>query len=340
MLTIDGSLGEGGGQVLRTCLALSLITGTAFRMEKIRAGRRRPGLLRQHLTAVQAARDVCGGEVSGDVIGSSELTFQPGPLRSGDYAFAVGTAGSACLVVQTVLPALMRLPQPSTLRVEGGTHNPAAPPFDYLERVFFPMLGRLGFGARGELVRHGFYPAGGGVCTVSIAPPGELRPLSLTSRGAIRERRAECLLSRIPFAVAERELQTLLGTLGWSSNEGHPVMVKTSPGPGNVLSAEIEAEQIRERFSAFGVKGLPAEQVAQNLAAEVSSYLASDAPVGPHLADQLLLPLALAKGGELVTTAPLTGHTLTQAETIARFLEARISLGEPRNGMVHMEVRV
>src|SRR5262245_11938020 len=171
MLTIDGSVGEGGGQILRSALSLSLVTGTPFRIDNIRGNRRKPGLLRQHLTAVEAAAAVGGAEVQGAVIGGGTLVFRPGHVRPGRYAFSVGTAGSATLVLQTILPALVTARSPSEVRIEGGTHNPLAPPFDFLAEVFLPLLERSGVRARATLERHGFHPAGGGSLSVTIEPP-------------------------------------------------------------------------------------------------------------------------------------------------------------------------
>ena len=168
MLTIDGSVGEGGGQILRTALALALVTGTPFRIHAIRARRRKPGLLRQHLTAVNAAATVGGASTDGASLGSRELTFRPGRITPGEYRFAVGTAGSTGLVLQTVLPPLLLASGPSTVTVEGGTHNPGAPPFDFLARVFLPLLRRMGAHVEARLDRPGFYPAGGGQCTVGL----------------------------------------------------------------------------------------------------------------------------------------------------------------------------
>src|SRR5688572_17114432 len=174
MLIIDGSFGEGGGQILRTSLALSLITGRPFRIEKIRANREKPGLMRQHLTAVKAAGKIGQAEVEGAFIGAKELTFAPGEVVPGDYSFAVGTAGSATLVLQTVLPALITASKPSTLRLEGGTHNPYAPPFDFLARVFLPIVNRMGPNIEATLLRPGFYPAGGGKVNFTIEPAEKL----------------------------------------------------------------------------------------------------------------------------------------------------------------------
>jgi RNA 3'-terminal phosphate cyclase (ATP) len=204
MITIDGSFGEGGGQILRTSLALSLVTGHAFRIQNIRAGRAKPGLLRQHLTAVQAAVEVGDAAVDGATLGSKELVFKPGKVRAGDYRFAVGTAGSATLVLQTILPALIIGKEPSRLTLEGGTHNPHAPPFDFLDRAFLPLLNRTGPQVSMKLERIGFYPAGGGRFTVEIIPTDKLKGLDLRERGESKGRSARAIFSNLSAGVANR----------------------------------------------------------------------------------------------------------------------------------------
>jgi RNA 3'-terminal phosphate cyclase (ATP) len=236
---IDGSAGEGGGQILRTALALSLVTGEAFRIHHIRASRRKPGLLRQHLTAVQAAQTVSDGAVDGSDLGSTEVVFRPGSVTSGEYHFAVGTAGSATLVLQTVLPALLTAPGPSTLTLEGGTHNPFAPSFDFLDKAFLPLINRMGPTVSARLQRHGFYPAGGGRFTVSITPAGKLQSIEIPERGEIRERKARVLLAALAGDIAQRELTTLQSLLGWSDECLAIETLNARCGPGNVLMAEL-----------------------------------------------------------------------------------------------------
>src|SRR5262245_51567856 len=221
MISIDGSFGEGGGQILRTALGLSLFTGQAFRIDKIRAGRRNPGLLRQHLTAVKAAAKIGQAEVTGANIGSTQLTFTPGRVSHGDYQFAVGTAGSATLVLQTVLPALLisgDRDQKTNLTLEGGTHNPYAPPFDFLARAFLPLLERMGPRFDVKLERYGFYPAGGGRIEISIEPATRLETIELNERGKILNRRATALVAHLPRSIAERELGVIHRKLSWPQN--------------------------------------------------------------------------------------------------------------------------
>ena len=320
MLIIDGSLGEGGGQILRTSLALSLITGQPFRIENIRAGRKNPGLLRQHLTGVTAATTIGNANVTGDAIGSTQLTFVPGEVKAGEYSFAVGTAGSATLVLQTVLPALMIGTDVTTLTLEGGTHNPFAPPFDFLQKSFLPILKKMGIGIETSIEKHGFYPAGGGKFSIKITPATQLKPFNLIERGAITAKIARALIAHIPYKVAERELSVLGRKLEIPEDYLHPNTIKTSPGPGNVAFVEIESQHVTEVFSGFGERGVSAEAVANSVVKDVRNYLNSEAVAGEYLADQLLIPMALARSGSF-TTLPLSEHSKTNIEVIKQFLE-------------------
>lgn len=320
MLTIDGSRGEGGGQVLRSALALSVISGRPFRIERIRAGRRKPGLLRQHVAAVRAAAQVSGAEVEGDALASSSLVFRPRTLRGGEFRFDVGSAGSATLVLQTVLPALAIAPEPSALRLSGGTHNPFAPPFEFLQRSFAPLIGRCGVGLRLELERPGFYPAGGGVLKASITPARAWSGFELLQRGRWVAGRAAAAVARLPESIARRELMTVARELGWGEDSLSLLVIEDSAGPGNALVVEMRFAQVTEIVTGFGMRGVRAETVAEQAAQEARRYLDSGAPVGPHLADQLMLPLALAGSGRFRTLPP-TSHASTNAEVIRLFLD-------------------
>lgn len=336
MIHLEGSHGEGGGQILRTALGLSLCTCQPFRIEKVRAGREKPGLLRQHLTAVNAAAAVGAAEVEGAALGSRELTFRPGKagVAGGAFAFAVGTAGSAGLVLQTILPALLTAAGPSRLTLEGGTHNPFAPPFDFLARAFLPLINRMGPRVSATLVRPGFYPAGGGKVEILIEPCAQLRPLELMSRGEPGGRSARALVAGLAQGIAARELEVVRERLGWSEERCAVEVLPPAFGPGNALILEVASEHVTEVFSGFGQRGVSAERVAARAVEEVRAYLAAPgAPaVGEHLADQLLVPLALAGAGAFSTVAP-SGHTRTNVETIARFLPGvRFELRAPATG--------
>lgn len=319
MLTIDGSAGEGGGQILRSSLALAMCTGQPFRIERIRAGRPRPGLMRQHLAAVRAAAEVCGAAVSGAEIGAASLTFSPGRVRAGTYRFDVGSAGSTTLVLQTVLPALMLADGPSRLTLEGGTHNPFAPPFDFLALCYLPLIARMGPRIEATLERPGFHPAGGGSFRVDVQPVPRLAQLELTERGAITHRRGRAVVANLPRHIAERELKVVRAKLGWPESCLFAEDLAGGPGPGNVVILEVGSAALCEVFTGFGAKGRPAEQVADGVVEECQRYLRSSAPVGEHLADQLLLPMALARGGVYRTVA-ISRHTRTQRELLRRFI--------------------
>jgi RNA 3'-terminal phosphate cyclase (ATP) len=331
LIQLDGSTGEGGGQILRTGLALSMCTGQPLAIQRIRAKRPKPGLMRQHLTCVQAAVAVCGAKVEGAELGSQTLVFEPGPVRAGDYAFNVGTAGSCTLVLQTVLPALMLCAEPSRVSLSGGTHNPMAPPFHFLERSFAPLLRRLGVGLDLELRRLGFYPAGGGELSAVVRPTaGGLLPFDLTDRGPVQEAYAECFAPALPSAVAVRELAALARALGWSGEQLRTPAVRQNEGPGNALLATIAYAHVSEVVTVFGEKGVSAEQVAGALVKEVRAYQASEGALGQHLADQWMLPLALAvveRGGAAsFTCTELTEHATTNIGVIERFLPVRFDV--------------
>ncbi len=329
MLSIDGSHGEGGGQILRSALALSLITRTPFHIYKIRAGRSRPGLMRQHLAAVRAAQEIGQAEVTGAQVGSRELSFRPKEITAGEYTFSIGTAGSATLVLQTVLPALLTVKEPSRLRLEGGTHNPHAPPFDFLARAYLPLVSRMGPEISARLERPGFYPAGGGRFEVDIRP-APLSRLELLERGAVKERRAVARVAGLPYNIAERELEVIGRRLEWPRSCLRGERLPDDCGPGNVVVLEVESEALCEVFCGFGEKGVRAELVAEGAARRAAKYLEAGVPVGEFLADQLLLPMALAGGGAFRTVEPSL-HAKTHADVLKTFLGTRVR-AEPEEG--------
>jgi RNA 3'-terminal phosphate cyclase (ATP) len=325
MITIDGSQGEGGGQVLRSSLALSLVTGKPFAITNIRAGRKKPGLMRQHLTAVNAAAEVGHANVTGASLRSTELTFEPGALRPGEHHFAVGTAGSATLVLQTVLPALLCASGPSTLRLEGGTHNPWAPPFDFLLKAFLPLINRTGPTVDATLVRPSFYPAGGGEFHVTITPADKLAPIELLDRGEVQKVTATARVAHLHRNIADRELRVIAAKLGLTEENLSAEEVTGSRGPGNVVTIEVECEHLTEVFTGFGERQVPAETVADKAVQEARRYLSKGAAVGEHLTDQLLIPLALAGGGAFRTVG-LSRHAQTNIEVIKAFLDVEFDI--------------
>lgn len=331
-------MGEGGGQVLRTSLGLSLVTGQPFRIENIRAGREKPGLLRQHLTAVRAAAQVGGAKVTGDAIGSRTLTFELGQVQPGQYEFAVGTAGSATLVLQTVLPALVVAKGPSQLTLKGGTHNPWSPPFDFLQKAFLPLLAKMGAKVTAKLIRPGFYPAGGGEFAVEIEPAvdGRLRPLELMERGEIVSRQARAIVAKLPDHIAERELNVVEKKFGWPAESLVVERANDSVGPGNIIMLEIASRNVTEVFTAFGQLNVRAEAVANGAVDEAREYLRCGVPVGPHLADQLLVPMAMAGGGRFRTVTP-TQHTTTNIEVIQKFMDITISASRSEQDLWEIE---
>jgi RNA 3'-terminal phosphate cyclase (ATP) len=324
MIEIDGSQGEGGGQMLRTSLTLAMVTGRPFRIVNIRGGRPKPGLLRQHLACVRAAAEICAAAVEGAELGSLALTFTPGQVRPGNYEWAIGSAGSTGLVLQTVFLPLALLGHPSRLVLRGGTHNTHAPPFEFLNEAWLPLLRKIGFNARLTLDRHGFYPAGGGQMTAEIDPPGELIPLAMPVAGEPHAGSADILISQINGGVAAREAQVLRIRLGWPEEAIRIRGRVHSDGPGNIILARLPHEHVTEVFSSVGSFNVSAEAVAETLARAVLSYRAAGAPVGEHLADQLMLPLALGAGGHFVTS-DLTQHSLTNIEVMARFLDGAVT---------------
>lgn len=334
-LLLDGSQGEGGGQILRSALALSVVTGRPFRITRIRAGRAKPGLMRQHLACVEAAARVGAAQVEGAALGATELTFAPFGLVPGFHEFRIASAGSTLLVLQTVLPPLMLADRRSELVLEGGTHNPFAPPFPFIAEAFLPLLQRIGFPVRATLERAGFYPNGGGRCRFVIEPAHDLSPLTLEAGSETSAESpaisARLCLAGLPRTVADRELELVRNRLGISPDRCAVDECVGALGPGNTVHLRVERDGVSEVFTGFGAPRVRSEDVARGVVDELQAFLASGAPVGEHLADQLLLPLALARGGSFVTGTP-SAHTRTNAEVIRAFLETDIAMHPEQSG--------
>lgn len=319
-LEIDGSMGEGGGQVLRTALTLSMCLQRSIAVVNIRAGRSKPGLLRQHLAAIRASQEICGAQVEGAELGATEIQFAPQPIQAGSYEFRIGSAGSTTLLLQTVLPALALLDKPSQVVVHGGTHNGMAPSVDFMELAFLPVLARMGIRVESKLHQHGFYPNGGGHWAVDIHPWAESNVLSLMERGDSISRQAVVTSSNLQSHIAQRELDRVAKKLQWSADE-LVIREVVAPGPGNIVSLRCQYASITEVFEATGSMGVSAERVAGRVIRDAKRYLQAEHAVGEYLADQLLLPMVLGAGGEF-TTGALSEHCRTNMALISQMLDA------------------
>ena len=342
MITLDGSQGEGGGQILRSALALSVITGRPFRISRIRARRPKPGLMRQHLACVEAAARIGSATVEGAALGSQELTFTPGAVVPGQHEFKIASAGSTMLLLQTILPPLLLANAPSEVVLEGGTHNPFAPPFPFIERAFLPLLRRIGFEVEATLERPGFYPNGGGRCRIQIRPRmtssrrgdeaepapvvAPFRLLTSAATGAPSLSATVCLAG-LPRHVGEREMAAIRQRLGVAPEHCTLEEHTDAFGPGNTAHVFAAGDGFANVFTGFGAPRVRAEQVAEEAAGVAERFLASGAAVDEHLADQLLLPLALARGGSFTTTEP-SGHTRTNADILREFLPVTITTAQ------------
>jgi RNA 3'-terminal phosphate cyclase (ATP) len=345
MLTIDGSYGEGGGQILRTTLTLATLTERPVRIDCIRAGRKNPGLRPQHLTGVRAAAAICGAQLEGDELGSQTLTFVPGgPARPGEYTFDVaeaargGSAGSVGLVLQTVLLPLALTEGESSLTLQGGTHVPWAPSALYVEHVFLPQLARMGRDVHVEPTRWGFYPAGGGEIQVRITGrEGSLSPIELTERGKLERIWGVAAVTNLPAHIPQRMADRARDVLAEAGLQAQVVPRRlrgTGPGAGIFLFAEtstpLHSATVPAGFTAYGRKGLPAERVAEMACDDLLAHQRSSGQVDPHLADQLVLPMVLAEGESQVTTSQVTQHLMTNIWVVQQFLTREITVeGEP-----------
>lgn len=342
LISIDGSEGEGGGQILRSSLGLSIVTRRPIRIFNIRAKRDNPGLMRQHLTSVRAAKEICNAKVKGDAIGSKELVFEPGEVTGNDFQFRIGSAGSTTLVLQTILPPLLLSEKTTRVSIEGGTHNAWAPPVDFLQRSYSPILSRIGPFLQVDLKRHGFYPAGGGQLYCEVVPALKWHPLRLLERGEFVRRVGRCLVSNLQLDIALRENKKLSQLLDFSDNELIAEKVPSS-GPGNVVMIEYAWEKACEIATGFGRKGISGEDVVKEVVKEITPFLESDVPVGEYLADQIMLPLGLSAwrarkesiaGGGVFRTIPLSLHSTTHIDILRRFLDIEIETNEQEDGSI------
>lgn len=331
---IDGSQGEGGGQILRTSLSLSVLTGRLVEFTRIRAGRSRPGLQPQHLAAVRAAAALCAADLEGDAVGSTRLGFTPqAPAAPGDYHFDIGTAGAATLVVQTVLLPLALAGDSSRVTVRGGTHVPHAPTAEYLTHVYAPLLGRQGLTALTVSPRAGFFPKGGGVVEAEIATAAFLFPLDLAERGDLRSLTAYIITSQLPASVADRGATAVRHNLpAWGDALKVEVRDAPSLGPGASVVIVAECENAVAGFSAIGERGKPMERVAEEACDEFKSWWESGAACDEHGADQWVLPAALSSETSRWTTSRVTEHLRTVLGVVRQFLPVEAALEEHSDG--------
>lgn len=331
MLRIDGGYGEGGGQILRTALALSCVTKIPIEIYNIRKGRKNPGLQPQHLAGVRACAKISSAEVERGILGSTELRFIPGELKGGNYEFNVaeelGSAGSVSLVIQSILLPLLFAISESQVTIRGGTHVPFSPPFDYVGKVLLPTLQNIGVNAETEIIKHGFYPKGGGEVRLKVEPVSELKSLNLENRGKLMRISGTCTVANLSVGIAKREKLEIENKLS-KENLNCEIEIKEvdSTGAGNYVFLLAEFENCLAGFSALGERGKPAEKVAQEACLSLLEFLKNEAVLEEHLADQILPFLALAKESSSLTVNKVTSHLLTNVWVVGKFLPLKIKV--------------
>ncbi len=334
MIYIDADRGEGGGQSVRAALVLSAIRGIPLHLRGIRKRRKAPGLQAQHLTGVTALARICDAEVKGAVLGSQELTFEPRPVRPGEYHFDIGTAGSTALVLQALLLPLALAEGPSRLTLSGGTHVPWSPPVDYLQEILLPHLARIGILAQLDVGRWGFYPRGGGRIALEVRGNAALLPLTATCRSGALAVRGVSAVAGLPREVAEKQRRQALERL---EEAGHPAVIETSEvsalDRGSFLFLTARDDVGGGGFSGLGGHDTVTEHVVGAAVEALLDYARTDAACDPHLADQLVVPLALAPGTSRFTTSRVTSHLLTAVSVVQQILacpaQVRGDVGSP-----------
>ena len=321
MLEIDGSFGEAGGQILRTALSLSCLVNKPFRIFNIRKGRRNPGLRPQHLTCVRALALISDATVKCASVGSTELVFEPGEAKPGDYSFDIGTAGSTSLLLQAVLPPLVFSRERSRLVLKGGTHVPLSPPFHFISEVFIPMLQRLGIKLHASIESYGFYPKGGGKIQVETMPSSDVKGINISERGEIKKMSGISGVVNLPLSIAERQRNAAIESLSAHGLKAEIALFKGGTfGQGTFVFLKAEAEACLAGFSSLGERGKKAETVGEEAARAFLDYYYAQSCLDHHLADQIVLYLAVAKGGSSFTTSRITNHLLTNLWVIKKFL--------------------
>jgi len=344
MINIDGSIGEGGGQILRTALSLSMITGTPFHIDRIRDNRIKPGLRSQHLTALNAARKISKAETHGVVLNSTSVTFIPNKIYSGSYFFNIGTAGSVSLVLQTILVPLSLANSASSVTISGGTHVPWSPIFEYLKTTWSPFMNEIGYDFLLSLESSGFYPQGGGRITVVIQPIINSKPLDYINRGKLVSISGISSVANLDDNIASRQKIRALKML-YDSELGidnSKIKIKLtriiSQSKGSVLFLDALYENGRGGFSSLGEKGKRAEKVSEEAVNSMLKFHNKGGAVDKFMADQLLLPLSLIDGKSLFSTDQLSNHFYTNREIILKFLPVKIESTKQINGKITVSV--
>lgn len=336
MMMIDGAYGEGGGQILRTSLALSMCLNKPIEIMNIRANRPKPGLRPQHLTCVRAAKDICDADIQGDEVGSSCISFIPKTIKPGRYRFAIGTAGSTTLVLQTILPALLQADAGSTVFFEGGTHNPKAPSYDFINQVYFPALRKMGVSVESTIDRYGFVPKGGGQWAVSLEPVEQWRPTNITQFQSKARLDVNVLLANLEHHIADRELKVVQRLLPYKVGQVDIINVNAFSS-GNMISIKHKHKDCVELIEVLGEKRLSAEKVARRVVDQYRHYAEAGVPVGEYLADQLLLPMALGAGGRFITAKPSL-HTKTNIDVIEQITGKTFKIKPINKGNVEISL--
>lgn len=336
IIEIDGSFGEGGGQILRTALSLSCLLQKPFRIFNIRKGRKKPGLMSQHLAGVRAMELLSGAKVKGAQIGSLELYFEPGYIKGGTFFYDIGTAGSTALLLQTMLPCLALSEEKSNITLKGGTHVPFSPSFHYIKEIFGEFLKRIGINIKLFIEQYGFYPRGGGIIRAEIEPVKKLNTLRLIERGSLQKIKGLSGVANLPITIAERQkdgfIKAFTNALPSPVDIEIETLVIKSSGSGTFIHITAEFENSVAGFTALGEKGKRAEAVGEEAASAFLRYFATGASLDPHLADQIIIYLSLIEGISEFSTSEITEHLLTNLWILNKFTEVEYKISGDKGG--------